>query len=391
MFAATTLLMMSNEEILHWLALRLVPGLGARKTVILLERFKSPIGIFRASTRELEGAGLPGTIARSISSGCTFEDAVTQQEKLAALGGTLIPMTSPEFPALLKEIYDPPPVLFARGDTSLLDSLMLGVVGSRKATPYGVAVTERLSADLAKAGLTIISGMARGIDTAAHKAALAVQGKTVAVWGCGLDLVYPSENRHLAEQIARDGLIITEFPIGTPAYPQNFPIRNRIVSGMSTGLLVVEGAEYSGSSITARLALDQNREVFAIPGNITNKTSWGPNLLIKQGAHLVQDWHDVMEGLPQEAREQLAAQRSLLGPDETIDRVAASLPQGLSSPVGQQVISCLTLDKPISLDSLVENVDCASTSEIISTLLELELAGLVRQLPGKNFVKVWYE
>lgn len=382
---------MTPEEELHWLALRLIPGLGTRRAVQLLERFRSPVQLFRASTSDLEAAGLPGSVARSISSGCTFDDAVGQQEKLKAAGGWIIALTGAGYPELLKTIYDPPPVLFARGRVELLDTVKVAVVGSRRSTAYGVAATERLAADLANAGLTVTSGMARGIDTAAHRSALAVEGSTIAVWGSGLDVVYPTENRKLAEQIAAKGLILTEFPMGTPGYPQNFPVRNRVISGLSYGVLVVEGAQYSGSAITARVALDQNREVFAVPGNITNNMSWGPNLLIKQGAHLVQDWHDVLEALPLEARERLAAERSARGQVESSRPSQASLPVGLTSPVGRQVIDLLQLDRAISLDSLVDQLEAASPTEIIAVLFELEMAGLVRQLPGKNFVKVWYE
>ena len=196
-------------------------------------------------------------------------------------------------------------LLFARGRVELLQSTAFGVVGTRRPTPYGMAAAERLSGDLARAGLTIVSGMARGIDTASQKAALAAEGNTIAVLGCGVDVAYPVENRTLAGQLASKGLIISEFPMGRVAFPQNFPIRNRIISGMSVGLLVVEGAQYSGSAITARLALDQGREVFAVPGNITSKMSWGPNLLIKQGAKLVQDWNDVVVDLPPEVRRTL--------------------------------------------------------------------------------------
>ncbi len=199
-------------------------------------------------------------------------------------------------------------MLFARGRVELLSSICIGVVGTRHPTPYGVAAAERLSGDLARAGVTITSGMARGIDTAAHKAALARPdggSRTIAVLGCGVDIVYPSENRKLAAEIAAKGLIVSEFPMGATAFPQNFPIRNRIISGLSCGILVVEGAQYSGSSITARLAIDQGREVFAVPGNITSKMSWGPNLLIKQGAKLVQDWNDVVVDLPQTAQRRL--------------------------------------------------------------------------------------
>ena len=196
----------------------------------------------------------------------------------------IVTLNDPRYPPLLKEIFDPPIFLFARGRIDLLQSTMFGVVGTRRPTPYGLAATERLSGDLARVGLTIASGMARGIDTAAHKAALAAEGETIAVFGCGVDVIYPSDNRGLAVELASKGLIISEFPMGSAAFPQNFPIRNRIISGMSAGVLIVEGAQYSGSAITARMAMEQQREVFAIPGSIMSKMSWGPNLLIKEGA-----------------------------------------------------------------------------------------------------------
>lgn len=295
----------TRDEELHWLALRLVPGLGTRKAGTLIERFRTPQAIFRASRTELELSGLSGAVAQSIASGCSFEDAADQHDKMLKAGAVAITMGDPRYPELLRQIFDPPIVLFARGDISLLNTLALAVVGTRRPTPYGIAVSERFSGDLARAGLTIVSGMARGIDTAAHRGTLSASGKTVAVLGCGVDVVYPSENRKLAADIAAQGLIISEFPMGSVAFPQNFPIRNRIVSGLSVGLLVVEGAQYSGSAITAKLALDQGRELFAVPGNVTSKLSWGPNLLIKQGAKLVQDWNDVIVDLPPAAQRRL--------------------------------------------------------------------------------------
>src|SRR5580700_1284367 len=297
--------LLSREEELHWLALKLVPGLGTRTSNKLLDRFRSPQAIFRASRTELEGAGVSGTVAQSIASGCTFDDAAAQQQKMLETGAVLITISDPRYPQPLREIFDPPILLFARGRVELMHSFTLGVVGTRRPTPYGLAVAERLSADLSHSGLAIASGMARGIDTAAHRGALAAGGNTIAVLGCGVDVVYPSENKKLAGEISAKGLIVSEFPMGSVAFPQNFPIRNRIISGMSVGVLVVEGAQYSGSAITAKLAMDQGREVFAVPGNITSKLSWGPNLLIKQGAHLVQDWNDVVAELPTESRRHL--------------------------------------------------------------------------------------
>jgi DNA processing protein len=386
---------LSQEEELHWLALKLVPGLGARFSKRLLDRFRTPQAIFRASRTELEKAGISGAVAQSIASGCSFEDAAAQQEKIKECGAVLVTIGDPQYPALLREIYDPPVLLFARGRLELLQSIMLGVVGTRRPTPYGLAATERLTGDLARAGLTIVSGMARGIDTAAHRGTLSAGGNTIAVLGCGADIVYPSENRKLATDLAERGLILSEFPMGSTAFPQNFPIRNRIISGMSAGVLVVEGAQYSGSAITAKLAMDQGREVFAVPGNITSKLSWGPNLLIKQGAKLVQDWNDVIAELPAESRRHLiekGRQRILGEGAATSDGEPASKLDSLGpelGPLARRTLDSLKVDAAVHLDDLLETVQDSSTSELIAALFELEMLGLVKQLPGKNFVKVW--
>jgi DNA processing protein len=387
MTAATT----TRETELHWLALRMTPGLGTRTAVRLIETFKTPEAVFRASRSELEAAGVSQGLAQSVSSGCAFDDAVTQQQKLAETGSVVIPLTDPRYPACLKEIFDPPPLLFARGRSELMGELALGIVGTRRPTAYGIAAATRLAKDLAGAGLAIVSGMARGIDTAAHRAVLETGGHTIAVFGCGVDEVYPAENRKLAEQIGRDGLIVSEFPMAMPPYPQNFPIRNRIIAGMSAGVLVVEGGEYSGSAITAKLAAEQNREVFAVPGNITSKMSWGPNLLIKQGAKLVQEWNDVVVELKAEDRRKLAERcrnRLNLKDDESNDALQSSLSFGVNV-TGRAILNYLKPDAPIVLDHLVETLAGTSPSEIIAALFELELAGLVRQLPGKSFIKVW--
>jgi len=387
---------LTDEEELHWLALHMTPGLGTRRAGQLLERFRSPQAIFRASVSELEGAGLNGGLARSIASGCSFDSAADQQTKMRKAGARLVTLGSALYPEPLRRIFDPPPVMFARGDVELLHSICLGLVGTRRPTPYGIAAAERLSGDLARAGMTIVSGMARGIDTVSHKAALAAEGKTIAVLGCGVDIVYPSENRKLASEIVGRGLILSEFPMGATAFPQNFPIRNRIISGLSCGILVVEGAQYSGSSITARLAMDQGREVFAVPGNITSKMSWGPNLLIKQGAKLVQDWNDVVVDLPQTAQRRLideGRQRILnqgLAPDdESRDANPASYLNEPHQRVARTVLTQLKVDVPVHMDTLAEALEETPPSEIIAALFELEMLGLVRQLPGRNFVKVW--
>ncbi len=384
----------TKEDQLHWLALCLIPGLGTVKAGKLIERYHSPQAIFRASRSELESHGLSGSVAQTIASGCTFDDAVEQQQKMLENGAVLVPISDPAYPARLREIYDPPIVLFARGRIDLLQSILLGVVGTRRPTAYGTAAAQRLAADLAQAGLAIVSGMARGIDTSAHRAALDVGGDTVAVFGCGVDLIYPAENRKLALEIAEKGLLLSEFPMGSPAYPQNFPIRNRIISGVSVGILVVEGAQYSGSAITAKMALDQQREVFAVPGNITSKMSWGPNLLIKQGAKLVQEWNDVLVELPTDTRRALIGKaQARLGVAQgvmslEINDEQAKLPPelGLASRL---LLKHLKPDLPIQLDQLLESSDTLTSSEVIAALFELELLGLARQLPGKNFVRVW--
>jgi DNA processing protein len=214
-----------------------------------------------------------------------------------------------------------------------------------------------------------------------------VGGQTVAVLGCGVDVVYPSENRKLAAEIAAKGLLVSEFPMGATAFPQNFPIRNRIISGLSLGVLVVEGAQYSGSAITAKLAMDQGKELFAVPGNITSKASWGPNLLIKQGARLVQDWNDVVTELPPESRRHLieqGKQKILAETGETPQPAGPEL-----DATARRVLEDLAVDVPIHLDNLIEKIGDTSASELIAALFELEMLGLAKQLPGKNFIKVW--
>ncbi len=381
---------LNKEDELHWLALCLIPGLGTRKAGQLIERYQSPRAIFRASRSELESRGLAGSVAQTIASGCTFDDAVEQQQKMLETGAVLVPISETTYPARLREIFDPPIVLFARGRIDLLQSILLGVVGTRRPTAYGTAAAERLSADLAQAGLAIVSGMARGVDTAAHRAALDVGGDTVAVFGCGVDLIYPAENRKLASEIADKGLLLSEFPMGSPAYPQNFPIRNRIISGVGVGVLVVEGAQYSGSAITAKMALEQQREVFAVPGNITSKMSWGPNLLIKQGAKLVQEWNDVLVELPTDTRRALIgkAQARLGVMSLDLNGEQPTLPPELGT-ASRLLLSKLKADVPIQIDQLLESCETLTSSEVIAALFELELLGLARQLPGKNFVKVW--
>lgn len=382
---------LSAEEELYWLALRLIPGLGPVKTVRLLEEYHSPQAIFRASQSELESFELSGAVARAITSGCVFEDALDQQERMRARNVHLIPFGIPPYPSRLAEIMDAPPVLFAQGRLELLESIPIAVVGTRRPTPYGIAAAERISAALARAGATVLSGMARGIDTAAHRAALQASGNTAAIFGCGIDHVYPAENRKLAEEIAQKGLILSEFPMATPAHPQNFPVRNRIVSALSYGVLIVEGAQYSGSTITARLASEQGREVYAVPGNITSKMSWVPNLLIKQGAKLVQDAEDILAELTSYDRLRLlnfmSCEDTAEGPDKSLQQLELQL--GPRAPLARRLFDALKIEEATQMDSLLESNWDGSPSEVVAALFELEMLGMIRQLPGKQFVRVW--
>ena len=384
---------LTADESLHWLALRMSAGVGTRKAGRLVEIFRTPQAIFRASRSELEAAGLSAAVAQSIASGCAFEEAAEQHEKVAQLGVELVPITDSRYPARLREIFDPPPLLYARGRVELLGHLMLGVVGTRRPTPYGMQVATRLSKDLSEAGLTIASGMARGIDTAAHRAVLDAGGDTIAVLGCGVDEVYPAENRKLSESLASRGLVLSEFPMGAPPFPQNFPVRNRIISGMSAGVLVVEGGEYSGSTITAKLASEQNREMFAVPGNVTSKMSWGPNLLIKQGAKLVQEWNDVVTELKAEDRRRLVelCRNRLNLNDKIADESSGAVLASEINNDARAILKVLKHDAPVGLDALIDAVEGLDTSDVIAALFELELGGMVRQLPGKSYIKVWAE
>jgi DNA processing protein len=298
------------------------------------------------------------------------------------------------YPGRLLEIYDPPAVLWVRGDVGLLNRPGIAVVGTRQPTPYGVGMAEMLSRDLANRRLTILSGMARGVDTAAHKGALDAGGKTVAVWGTGIDVVYPKENKKLAERIVESGgAIVSEYALGTFPAPQNFPIRNRILSGMSVGVLVIEAGEYSGTRITARCAMEQNRDVYAVPGNVTSKGAWGPNTLIKQGAKLTATWEDVWEDLPSQVRVQLEEEMELSGQVESKTAGSASLfseagADGELPEPERIVLERLRRDEAIQLDELIEGLEARLGSpEIFAALFELELLGRVKQMPGKNYVR----
>ena len=371
---------------LQWLALTLTPGVGAGRGRKLVDHFGSIDRIFAASLTELEAAGLPGPSAQSIGLGKSLELAASEYDHARAEGAQVIVRGDADYPQRLLEIYDPPLVLYVKGNSQLIGEAGIAVIGTRHPTPYGMGMSERLAADLAARGLVIISGMARGIDTLAHRGALNAHGRTVAIWGTGIDEIYPKENKKLSEQIlASGGAVVTEFPLGTFPAPQNFPIRNRIISGLAIGVLVIEAGEYSGTRVTARCALEQGRDVYAVPGNVTNKQAWGPNTLIKQGAALVATWEDVWEELPAEVRLALTPAEQ----PESADQSSASLFQGAElSPAEKRVLALLKQDESTHIDQLVERlVSYLSSSEIFEALFELELNGRIRALPGKYYVR----
>jgi DNA processing protein len=378
---------------LAWVALTLTPGMGPTRIWKAMNRLGAAERVLEASLTELEGAGLPAQSAQFVFEGKAKAAAEDELKRVAEAGGTILTPEDEAYPERLREIYDPPSALWIRGDVSLLARPGIAIVGTRQPSPYGAGMAELLSRDLANRRMVILSGMARGVDTAAHKGAIEAGGKTVAVWGTGIDVIYPKENKKLAEQIvATGGTIVSEYPLGTFPAPQNFPIRNRILSGMSLGVLVIEAAEYSGTRITARCAMEQNRDVYAVPGNVTNKNAWGPNTLIKQGAKLTATWEDIWEDLPSQIRLALEDEQAAAGGgSESKPGGAASLFNDTPLPEHERIVFAkLRHDESTQLDELIEQLEAElGSAEIFTALFELELAGRVRQLPGKNYVRAF--
>jgi DNA processing protein len=373
---------MEPDQYLGWVALALTPGLGPRLAGKLLSEFGTPAAVFNASLTALEAQRLPAAVAQAIHSRQPMSDAAKELAQAQAAGCRMLTWDEPEYPARLREIYDPPPLLYVRGNIGLLNRHIISIVGTRRPTPYGNQMAEKLARDLADCGLIVASGLARGIDASAHKGALSSAcGSTVGVLGCGIDVVYPKENKKIFAEIEQRGVLISEFSMGTFPAPQNFPIRNRIIAGMALGVVVVEAAQYSGSLITARLAMEFSREVYGVPGNATQPMSFGPNQLIKQGAKLVTGWEDVVEELP-------TAVRAELTPVETAStEERAILIEGSLPPVQRQLYNLLSVDKARHVDEIVE-ISGLNSSEVLPGLFELEMKGVVRQLPGKQFLKV---
>jgi DNA processing protein len=367
---------------LDWLSLIMTPGLGSRLAGKLLRQFGSPENVFRASLTELEACRLRSAPARAIHSRVAQKDAEQELDRVRNLGCQLLNWDEPQYPRRLLEIYDAPPLLYVRGDAAVLNRHCISMVGTRRPTPYGNQVAERLARDLAERGLVIVSGMARGIDSSAHTGACkASRGATIGVLGTGVDVIYPKENRKLFAEVEKRGALISEFPLGSHPAPENFPVRNRIVAGMPLGVVVVQGAQYSGSLITARLGMEFGREVYGIPGNITADVSFAPNQLVKQGAKLVTSWEDVVEELPTEVRSELFPLAATT-PDERASLFANSL-----SPLERKIFDLLGVDESIHVDELVENSELTS-SDVLAALCEMEMKGIVRQMPGKQFVKI---
>ena len=371
-----------GNSLRDWIALSFIIGVGSRTAAVLIDRFGSPAAVFESSSHSLESAGLRRETIDAIKSSEPREKAAREIEELVRLGGEALTLANERYPKLLRETYDPPIVIYCLGDVaSAFSQPAIAIVGSRRCSTYGRNVAEKLSRDLAERGVTIVSGLARGIDSAAHRGALDGRGLTVGVMGTGLDAVYPKENRKLAARIAEQGVLVTEFALATPPVSQNFPFRNRVISGLTLGVMVVEGAERSGSLITARLGYEQGRDVFAVPGNITSAKSFGPNYLIQDGAKLVQTWRDVIEELPPEMKAAiLSAERG----EQTIKQ--ANFDGVDLADSERKVLKMLNTDDPVHIDQLISKAGLTS-GELMNALLKLEMLDRIRQLPGKSFVR----
>jgi DNA processing protein len=369
--------MVSNET-LHYLALSLIPGLGTSRVHQLLRQSRDqPSELFRLSRAQLTRLSLSAEIATLLAGGAALRMAEKTIEVTSHRGIELLSLADERYPQMLRSIFDAPLVLYSLGDILLAQQPAIAIVGSRRASVYGRQVTQKLARELSESGLVVVSGLARGIDTYAHLGALEGEGHTVAVLGSGVDIVYPRENRKLYERIREKGCVISEFPCGSFPAPQNFPIRNRIISGLCYGTVIAEASEFSGSLITARLTLEQNRQLWAVPGNVTNPGSYGPNYLLKQGARIVLDKQDIFEELPVYVLDSL---RTRPTPEQ-------EKPETALEPDQQQVMRILSVDSAIHFDVLLNRVDF-DLPQLHQTLLRLEMKGLIRQLPGCQYSRV---
>lgn len=369
-----------------WISLNMTPGIGPRAATKLIERFGSADGVFHATRRELESLRLRADTIESILKREFHGRAEREVDLVREIGGDILLLDDGSYPFLLREIADPPVVLYVRGDwRACFEAPSIAVIGSRRCSTYGENASEMLARDLAENGICIVSGLARGIDSAAHRGAMRAKGRTIGVIGTGIDRIYPKENAKLADAIIDSGgAIVSQFPLETPPLGENFPYRNRIISGLSYGVLLIEATDRSGSLITARLASEQNRDVFAVPGNITSRNSIGTNYLIKSGAKLVQQWQDVVCELPTE----IAAR--ILSPK--LDDRPAELPvQPGLAPAGlnekeRRVWNILRADSPAHFDELLDHAGM-SFGELNSMLVALDLKDLIRVLPGNQYAR----
>jgi DNA processing protein len=361
---------MENEELKYWLWWNRVPGVGPTRFFKLLEEYGSMTDAWRAPRHALEPfVGEKVLVAWEE----TKKNWDPEQElaKIEHLGLCLYRYSDPKYPPLLKKIFNPPPLLYVAGGFEYGDDLAVAIVGTRTPTPVGAYNAKQLAIELTGQGLTIISGMARGIDSEAHRGALEAGGRTIAVLGCGLDIFYPPENENLMRNIAEHGAVITEFPLGTGPLAQNFPARNRIISGLSLGVVVVEAAQDSGSLITAGFALEQGRDVFAVPGNIGSEGSKGPHKLIRQGAKLVETAQDILDEL---AIPQLSASEVGMGAFETANEFE------------RKVLAVMSRE-PLHIDQIVRH-SSLSSAQVNSVLVQLELKGVVKRFPGQLYLRV---
>lgn len=369
------------EDRFWWLALSKVPGVGPLIFLRLLQKFGSPKEVFQASFQSLTQVDRVGPgLARAIVEFSNHEEVLRELERLDRLKIRMVLYNTSEYPALLANIADPPPILFVKGEILPRDQAAVAIVGSRAASQQGLAVTRRLARELAAAGITVVSGMARGIDSEAHKGALAGGGRTIAVLGCGLNIIYPPENRELFSRIVEKGAVVSEYSLDVGPDAVHFPSRNRIISGLCLGVTVVEAAPQSGSLITARLALEQGREVFAVPGHVDSMRSRGTNRLIREGARLVESAEDILEEL------QPMLEAWIRPPQESSrDQVQA---KEVLSPEEQKLLHLLEEEEQLHIDTLIWKSGFPP-SKTSSLLLELELKGMIRQLPGKRFARCW--
>jgi len=360
-------LAVTNKNIKYWVGFSLIPGIGRVRYAQLENYFNSLENAWKATSAELKQSGLDNGSIRAITSWRPRVSLEAEMEKLDRYGVKVLTWHDPDYPSRLKEIYDYPPLLYIRGSLLPEDEWCLAVVGTRRATVYGRQVTEEIVADLARSKITIVSGLAKGIDSIAHHSALEAGGRSIAIFACGLDIVYPSENADLARRIMQQGALISEYPLGTRPKADNFPRRNRIMSGLSLGVLVAEAGETSGAMITAHLALEQNREVFAIPGSILSPASRGANHLIQEGAKLVRDYTDILEELNLTAVAHQIEMKEVIPPSDT----EALLLKQLGA-------------EPIHIDEVCRSSGLP-TSTVSSTLAMMELKGLVKQVGAMNY------